>query len=372
MRLLDRYLLRELMVPFGYCLSGFVIFWTSAELITELDDLQRHKLQFADVLIYYLVKLPEFLVLIVPISLLFALLYALTSHGRHNELTAIRASGVSLWRMALPYFAVGFLCSLGLSVVNELWVPQSSDAAEKILNRYEKPDTNSMNGRWIRDFGFTNTRQHRKWFVRAYDVITHQMYWPHVEWTLDTGTAWDIYAERAFYREGGWCFSNAQERIFPAIRGAFPTVSQTNILFMQEFNETPEQIESEIKISKLSSFREAKKAQLSAREILNYRRLHTEDNRKTAMLDTKLHERLASPWRALVVVLIALPFGAAAGRRNVYVGVASAILIVFTYYVLAQVGLAIGAAEFLWPALAAWMPNLFFAGLGVFLMYRVR
>jgi lipopolysaccharide export system permease protein len=310
--------------------------------------------------------------MIVPISLLFALLYALTSHARHNELTAIRASGVSLWRMALPYFAVGFLCSLGLSLVNELWVPQSSEAADKILNRYEKPDTNSMNGRWIRNFGFTNTRQHRKWFVGAYDLISHQMYSPHVVWTLDTGTAWDIDAERAFYTGGGWCFSNAQERVFPAIKGAFPTVSQTNILFMQEFNETPEQIESEIKIAKLNSFRERKKAQLSAREILNYRRLHSEDTKQTALLDTKLHERLASPWRALVVVLIGLPFGAVTGRRNVYVGVASAIVIVFFYYVLSQVGFLIGAAEFVWPPLAAWMPNLFFAGLGIFLMYRIR
>jgi len=84
-----------------------------------------------------------------------------------------------------------------------------------------------------------------------------------------------------------------------------------------------------------------------------------------------LHERLASPWRALVVVLIALPF-ARRQPAHVYVGVASAILIVFTYYVLAQVGLAIGAAEFLWPALAAWMPTSSSPVLGVFLIYRVR
>ncbi len=372
MRLLDRYLLRELIIPFGYCLSGFLVFWISTDLISQLDDLHRHKLQFTDVLFYYVVRVPEILVLVLPIALLLALLYALTTHSRHNELTAIRAAGVSLWRLALPYLGVGFLFSVALLAVNELWVPESTDAAEKILNRYETPATNAPGSHWIRNFGFTNTRQRRKWTIPAYNLVTHDMYWPHVEWTLDTGTAWDIYAERAFFSEGGSTFTNVQERIFPAIRGAFPTVTQTNLLVMPEFNETPEEIESEIKIARLTSVREGKKAQLSAREIFNYRRLHTENNQKTAMLDTKLHERLASPWRAFVVVLIALPFGAASGRRNVYAGVASSILICFTYYVLAQVGFALGTGGYLWPAFAAWMPNLFFAGLGIFLIYRVR
>ncbi len=372
MRLLDRYLLRELLVPFGYCLSGFLVFWISTDLISELDELRKHQLHFSDIVAYYLVRVPEILVLIVPIALLLALLYALTTHSRHQELTAIRAAGVSLWRLALPYFAVGFLLSLGLLMLNELCVPQSTEAAERILNRYEPTSTNAPASRWLRDFGFTNTRQHRKWFMKAYNVVTHEMFWPHVEWTLDTGTAWDIYAERAFFREGCWSFTNVQERIFPAIRGAFPTINQTNLLTMAEFDETPEEIESEIKISKLTGIREGKKAQLSTREIMNYLRLHTENNLKTAMLATRLHERLASPWRAFVVVFIALPFGAATGRRNVYVGVASSILICFTYYVLAQIGLYLGTSGSVRPALAAWMPNLFFAILGFFLIFRIR
>src|SRR5258705_5509661 len=275
MRLLDRYLLRELMVPFGYCLGGFLVFWISVDLLTELDDLHKHKLHAYDVLLYNLVKIPEKLVLVVPIALLLALLYALTTHSRHNELTAIRAAGVSIWRLATPYFVVGFLLSLALSALNEFWVPRSNDAAETILTQYETPQTNAPGSHWIRDFGFTNTRQRRKWLIEAYNVVTHEMYRPHVVWTLDTGTQWDINAERAHYTPGGWSFTNVQEKIFPPIKGAFPTVSHTNILVMAAFDETPEEIASEIKISKLGSFREQRRAQLSAREILSYRRLHT-------------------------------------------------------------------------------------------------
>ncbi len=117
MRLLDRYLLRELMVPFTYCLGGFLIFWMSADLFTELEELHKHKLHMNDVLLYYLVKIPEMIVLILPISLLLALLYALTNHSRYNELTAMRAAGISIWRLAVPYLGVGFFFSAGLFAI---------------------------------------------------------------------------------------------------------------------------------------------------------------------------------------------------------------------------------------------------------------
>src|SRR5881394_1120252 len=142
MRLLDRYLLRELLVPLAFCLSGFLLLWITSDLINELGNLQEKKLHTADIAIYYLVKAPEFLVLILPMALLLALLYTLTNHARHHELTAIRAAGVSLWRWCLPYLLVGLLASLALFAVNEFWVPQSADAADLILARRSPPQNN--------------------------------------------------------------------------------------------------------------------------------------------------------------------------------------------------------------------------------------
>src|ERR1044071_9028565 len=135
MRPLDRYLLRELLVPLGYCLSGFLLLWISSDLISELGSLQEKKLHAGDIAMYYLVKTPEFIVLILPIVLLLALLYTLTNHARHNEITAIRAAGVSMWRLCLPYFAVGLLAALASFALNELCVPNSADTAEQIRAR---------------------------------------------------------------------------------------------------------------------------------------------------------------------------------------------------------------------------------------------
>src|SRR6267143_1893213 len=132
MRLLDRYVLRELLVPLGYCLGAFLIFWIAFDLFTELEGLQEFKMHGSDIARYYLVRTPEFLVMVLPISLLLAMLYALTNHARHHEIAAIRAAGVSLWRLAVPYFGVGFAASLVLFALNEFCVPGSADLADRI------------------------------------------------------------------------------------------------------------------------------------------------------------------------------------------------------------------------------------------------
>src|SRR5579862_8561956 len=135
MRLLDRYLLRELLIPLGYCLGGFLTAWVAFDLILSLNRYQEVHLNVGDVAELYLVKLPEILVLVLPIALLLALLYTLTNHARHNELTAIRAAGVSLMRICAPYLLVGLVFSLVLFAINEWWVPNSSDKADRILAR---------------------------------------------------------------------------------------------------------------------------------------------------------------------------------------------------------------------------------------------
>src|SRR5262245_21316873 len=99
MRLLDRYLLRELLAPLGYCLGGFVLFWVSFDLLSEISEFQEANVTAAEIAWYYILRVPELLVTVMPIALLLALLYALTNHARHNELTAMRAAGISLERL---------------------------------------------------------------------------------------------------------------------------------------------------------------------------------------------------------------------------------------------------------------------------------
>jgi len=376
MRLLDRYLLRELLVPFSYCLIGFLIFLIFTDLFAQLSDFQKWRLKPVEVAEYYLVRTPEMLVLVVPIAFLLALLYALTNHARHHELTAMRAAGVSLLRLSMPYLGLGLLLSLGVFAVNELWAPQNVDAAEEILNRHQKSQSSAARKDWEPNAGFYHSqdgdRDRRWWLVESYNLATGEMIGPVVTWLPPDGTRLEIFAERAHYWQHVWTFTNVKVLEYSAVRGALPVQGERELLSMPVFVETPEQFKSQLKINKLNNFRSVRKAQLSIREILEYKRLNPEDRRKRTMLDTKLHGRLAAPWTCFVVVLIALPFGAATGRRNVAVGVASSILICFIYFVLLQLALALGTGGYVLPWIAAWSPNAFFALVGLALTWRVR
>src|SRR4029077_21069276 len=98
MRLLARYLLRECLAALGFCFSAFLILWVALDLLSQLHTLQENRMRAGDIVQFYVFRIPEFLPVPLPLSLLLALLYALTNHARHNEITAMRAAGVSLWR----------------------------------------------------------------------------------------------------------------------------------------------------------------------------------------------------------------------------------------------------------------------------------
>ncbi len=375
MRLLDRYLLRELLIPLGYCLSGFLIFWIAFNLVENLNEFQKNGLRGKDVAEYYLVQAPEILVVILPVALLLALLYTLTNHARHNELTAMRVAGMSVWRLSLPYLGVGLAISLAALALNELCVPDSTDAAKRILARRlgggaPKPGE-------ARRLAVKNERDGRDWIIGLYNTITGEMINPVVKWSEPDGCYLQIHARRAARVEGVWTFYDVEEfQTDPDSDEPPVKLLATNVLAMPAFSETPEQIKSEIKISNnlaLPGSTKTKKPDMSIAEILDYLRLHPNPlpaNR--CWLYTKLHGRLAAPWTSIVVVLIAIPFGAVSGRRNVFMGVAGSLVICFAYFVLQQLTLALGTGGYVQPWLAGWLPNLSFGLIGLGLTARIR
>ena len=369
MRLLDRYLLRELLTPLVLCLGGFLIFWISFDLFDKLNVLQEHKLHAGDVIAYELVRTPEFLGVVLPVALLLALLYALTQHARHHELTAIRAAGVSLWRLATPYLAVGFVASLALFAINEFWAPRSAEMADRIL--YQHATERAAKASPFEKVFFV-TRSGQKW-AADFNQRTRELREVNIDWQKPDGTRMGFFAKSGGQVNRVWVFTNVQMNVFRS-GGLFPENRVfTNVLAMPEFAETPEQIMSDLKISQQSRKAHVEQTQIPLSALYNYLVLHPEMPKdKLRWVMTQLHSRLASPWTCLVVVLLAIPFGAASGRRNVFVGVAGSVFICFTYFVLQQVGLAMGAGGQVSPWLGAWLPNIFFGGAGLVLTFRVR
>ncbi len=370
MRLLDRYLLRELLLPLSYCLGGFLVFWISFDLISQLNRFQNYHLGVAEVVEFYLVTSPETLLVVMPVALLLALLYSLTTHSRYNELTAMRAAGISIWRLSAPYFAVGLFFSLAYLVVNEFWVPPSLEKAEEILHRHDPAQANPQEANWRRDLKFLNSRDNRAWWIKAYNLKTSQMNGVIIDWRLPDGKRKVISARTGIFSQGVWKFTDVGQVNPQDIAAA--TV-HTNEIEFSDWSESPALIKSEIKISGLNSRQATKKPQLSIADILNYLQLHPRlDTASRWLISTQLHGRIAAPVTCLVVVLIALPFGGITGRRNIFVGVAGSIFICFSYFILLRLGLALGTGGWLPGWLGAWLPNILFVGAAVAMIMRAR
>jgi len=371
-RLLDRYLLRELIIPLNYCLAGFLIFWISFDLFSDLEDFQKAGLPALEIARYYVVKGPELLVTVLPVALLLALLYALTRHGRHNELIAMRAAGISLARISVPYVLTGLTLSLALLYLNERVAPDSSERAAVI----KAGKAAASSSPWRERVNFRNAAESRIWNVSALNLETFELREPHIEWQLADGTRKQLIAKQGAWTNEQWLFRDLELYSYqPGVdfdRAASRPL-RTNELVLPEINERPTDIKLQLKFQRINAIDAAKRTQLSLGEI-TYLREHVELNaRDRALLETQFHARLAQPWTCLVVVLVALPIGAAThSRRNVLVSVASSIFVVFAYFVLMRIGLALGTGNYLPGWLAAWSPNALFSALGLAFAIRSK
>lgn len=495
MRLLDRYLLRELFTWLGFCLTGLVVFCVAFDLIGNLNHILEKQLLFKDIVELYLVKLPGLLVFILPVTLLLTLLRVLTTFSRHNEITAMRAAGISLWRLSMPYFLVGVFLSLVVFALNELCVPDSEAKIQQIMDRRAHEHAR-VNPNILPTMGFPNERDNRTWLWDSFNFKNGVMLNPKVDWQENVGR-WNLFARSAEYVNGVWTFyggfnfstndisnldalaaklhqptnavsqylagqlstntqallthyealTNTVERtalagslkrtltddlnhvvrsgpIFDSVRfasvqlpqdvfnsvveeprgadllilnrtlliSAFsqelsrnslfsvviaevgtPSRINTNRITMPQFTETPRDFVIEAKFTQRFQALTANTAGVPIVEILEYLKLHPKlSNKNKWWLNTQLHGRFAGPWSCLVVVLIAIPFGAASGRRNIFVGVAGSIVICFVYFILLKLGLALGTGGLLPGWIAAWLPNAFFGIAGAWLMLRVR
>ncbi len=335
--------------------------------------MQESKLHALDCVEYAAAMTPGFFVMVLPIALLLALLYALTHHARYNEITALRAAGVSLWRLCTPYFIVGVAAVGVYFALNELVVPLGNEWSDQILNRYVKKEGTAKSKTQFDNNGFHNSRAHRTWQFNKYDAITTAVLNPNVTWTLPDGSWQELLADSAIYTNEVWAFSNVQMYAQVNGRGSLVPSFSTNYITMPEFEETPKQILRELRFSAANGLLASRGVDIPLSELWPYLRQNPDvSGKEKARLLTKLHGRIAAPWMCLVVVFIAIPFGAAPGRRNLFFGVAGSIFICFAFFVLQQVGLALGMNGYLPAWLAAWLPNLIFATLGIFLTLRIR
>jgi lipopolysaccharide export system permease protein len=374
-RLLDRYLLTELMVPLAITLTSFVLLFLMADIISNMDDIRERHWQLHDAVEYYFYRTAKTLSEgLVPIGLMLATMYALANDARNNDLTAIRAAGVGMWRLLLPYLAVGVFFSVFLFVLNEYLIPDADQKMRQVERRYTDESAESSEGQ-LKDFQFHNEKDNREWLIGVFDMRTASLTNVTIQWKQPDGKVQLMQAESAAWANGGWEFFDVNLKLLdPADPTRNPnlgrSIPRTNLV---QFYESPEQIWSEFSVSQLSVTTGAKRAVVSLGTLFDYFALHPDlRGAKRSLLLTQLHARIAVPWTCLVVMLIAMPFAVPSGRRNLFFGATAGLSLCFAFFILQRFGLALGTGGHLPPWLAAWLPNLLFSTLAIILISRAR
>lgn len=138
MKILARHLFINLLQPLVYLLLTFMLLFIIGDLMDNADDFLTARVSPAVMLHYYSLQLPSMVIFIVPICVLLATLYSLSMLTRHSEIVAMRASGISIYRIVRPYFLMGFFCFLFTAVVNEYTGPKFAYRAYQLLESKKK------------------------------------------------------------------------------------------------------------------------------------------------------------------------------------------------------------------------------------------
>ncbi|MEI8218164.1 MAG: LptF/LptG family permease, partial [Elusimicrobiota bacterium] len=130
--LLYRYLSREFIKPLIFSTASFGGLVMISEFFRELNYYLEKKVNFIDVFAYLLCNLPWWCIQVLPVSVLLAVLFSLGDLARHNEITAVKASGVNLWKIILLFMLGGLLIGVSDFAVRELVIPHTVRLAEVI------------------------------------------------------------------------------------------------------------------------------------------------------------------------------------------------------------------------------------------------
>jgi lipopolysaccharide export system permease protein len=371
MKIIDRYILKQYLVPFGYILGTFSLLYIILDLFDRFSDFVAVKADALDILLYYgyfLFKVNgfvPFLVMVLPIAMLLATLYTLTLFARHNELTAMCASGVSLRRLMVPLMVVGLLASLFGAVVQETIGP----VATRWIANYTKQvlKRSSDSSFVVRDYLYHSGTANRQWLIKELDQrtptvlkgvkVTHER--------PDRSLVREITADRAEWMDGSWWFYGVRQRDYN--EKSDPVGAQTEVLDkpieMTDYDEQPDDFINELKDVDFLS---------TADMVRSIQKRPDVSGRWLAKRLTDINSRVAMPWSCLVLILLGLPAALGGGRQSAMRSVAFGVVALFAFYVLIQMGMILGKRELISPWLAGWLPNLTFLGIGGWLTWRLR
>jgi len=358
--ILDDYVLRDFALNLAMVLGTFLMLLLVFTLFELLGDILRNQASPIVVGEYLLSVSPYFLYNITPLGILLAVLITLGLMQRTNEITAIKATGISIYRIVTPLMAACAVLACALFFFDQFYLPHANKRQDALRNQIKgKPTQTYLN-------------PDRKWiFGEHSNIYYYQLFDPERDqfgrltvFQFDPKTfrlTQRIYAERAHWEDTlqRWVCTQGWER---DLRGsAIEGFRDFEVATFAGVSEPPTYFKKEVKQS----------SEMSYEELRRYIQDLQQSGFEVVRLRVQLEKKFAFPMIALVMAVLAIPFSLSSGRRGTIAGVAVAVGIAVVYWTVSGLFEAMGNINQLPPFLAAWSPDLIFALLGGYMILKV-
>jgi LPS export ABC transporter permease LptG/LPS export ABC transporter permease LptF len=361
--ILDEYVLREFLKMFAMVLSGLVLILLVFTYFERIADILRNHPAVTTQGEYLLNLAPSMIYQLTPLAVLLAVLVTFSLFNRSSELIAMKATGISLYRLVIPVLVISALLALGLFAFDQYYLPQANRKQEALLNIIKgKPAQTTLNPdqKWIvgqQQKGEPDRIFYYQFFdpdQNAFANLTLFEFDP-VTFALTKR----IYAERVAWNDEqhAWVFENGWER----------TMQETNVSFHEFRTATFAEVHEEPGYFKKENLQSQ---EMNFGQLERYIGDLRQSGFDTMRLRVQLYHKVAYPLVTIVMAVLAIPFALSMGRRGSLTGVAWGIGIALGYWVAAGLFDAMGSSNLLPAAIAAWSPDILFGLTGGYLLLR--
>jgi LPS export ABC transporter permease LptG/LPS export ABC transporter permease LptF len=360
-KVLDLYVSRGFLVYFFWsllvCGSLFIIL----TLFDLLDNIIRNQIPLSFVVDYFIFLTPQILMFIVPMSVLLAILINFGILEKYSEVTALKAGGWSLYRIAMPVFLIAAILCVNMYLMQDYVLPYANVRQDSIRN--------IIKGRPAR----TSTRPQRNWIFGESNRIFNYTYFDAAQNTFVGLNVFDVdmrtqrilrrfHAERAVIEPGGrWLLEDGWVRDFQTGQQGFQKIDKEEFTFPEKAGYFQKEIFEPKESSKLTYF--------ELKDYINYLR---KAGYNATELQVELDKKISFPLSCIVMALLGVPFSFSTGRKGAFFGITASIAIAISYWGVFSVFEQMGSYGLLIPLLAAWAPNLLFGSAGLVLLFTIR
>jgi len=347
MKILDKYLIKQFLQSIFFSLLAFTLIFVVIDMMENLDDFLDQNVSTSLILQYYLVFTPEMVRLMTPIAVLLASLFTAGKMANQNELTAIKASGVSLYRFMTPFIITTFIISIFSVYFGGYLVPMANKHKIYIEQNYMKKGLVYLGS----NIFFQDTKT-KIVSINNFDISQKQANQVSIQEFSDKDGTKLISRTDAFRMI--YDSTKSSWLAYDGITRSFSDTSETVDKFMvkefQHLNFKPEDV--------IKKQRKPEEMTLSELKTYSDEQLRTGNN--PTAISIEYESRIAFAFASIVVVLFGLPISANRRRGGLAIQFGINLLITFTYLVFMKVSQAFGKSGQLNPLTTAWLANFIF------------